>query len=125
MKTAIALLAAVLIAPASAQPVNEKISWLGGGGATLCEKWLEVRVRNVSVLAFGLKVWVVGFVDGNLHTEPWYKDFSEKDIFDRVDFYCHEHPSNMLIQAALVATADLMKTQADRIDKKLNEQQGH
>jgi hypothetical protein len=60
MRTGIALLMAALVTSAWAQNVNEKLPWLGGAGATLCDKWLEVREKKASVLAFGLEGWILG-----------------------------------------------------------------
>jgi hypothetical protein len=126
MRTGIALLMASLVTSASAQNVNEKLPWLGGAGATRCDKWLEVREKKASVLAFGLEGWILGYVSGAVHgsfpNDETYilSNFTESDVFGRIDFYCREHRSDMLVQAALVAFGDMLESNASRIQKELN-----
>jgi hypothetical protein len=123
MRTCIALLMAARVTPASPQNVNETLPWLGGAGATRCDKWLEARGNKASVLAFGLEGWILGYVSGAVHgsfpNEETHvmSNFTESDVFDRIDFYCREHRSDMLVQAALVAFADMLETNASRIQK--------
>ena len=123
MRTGIALLMAALVTSASAQ--NVKLPWLGGAGATLCDKWLEVREKKASVLAFGLEGWILGYVSGAVHgsfpNEETYvlSNYTESDVFGRIDSYCREHRSDMLVQAALVIVADMLES-ASRIQKELN-----
>jgi hypothetical protein len=126
MRTGIALLMAALVTSAWAQNVNEKLPWLGGAGATLCDKWLEVREKKASVLAFGLEGWILGYVSGAVHgsfpNEETYilSNYTESDVFGRIDSYCREHRSDMLVQAALVIVADMLESSASRIRKELN-----
>ena len=123
MRTKIALLMAALVTSAWAQNVNEKLPWLGGAGATLCDKWLEVREKKASVLAFGLEGWILGYVSGAVHgsfpNEETYvfSNYTESDVFGRIDFYCREHRSDMLVQAALIIVADMLESTASRIQK--------
>ena len=123
MKTGIALLTTVLVTSASAQNVNELSQFLGGAGATKCETWLKEREDRKSILAFAMESWVLGYVSGanpSIELPPgMLANVTDGDVFSRTDFYCREHRSNILFQAAAVVTADLMATQASSIRKNL------
>src|ERR1700730_4235577 len=102
---AVTVLLGGLLASAWSQTAEEKLPFLGGAGATRCDKWIETREEEAtSILGFGLTGWVVGFVDGALNDKDLLSDFTENDVLTRVDFYCREHGSNLLYQAALVVT---------------------
>ena len=113
---------------ASKQSANEKTTFLGGAGATKCSKWLIQRHSapgHDPILEFGLLSWVAGFVSGaNLGTttvggsSEFLFEFADEDVFARVDFYCREHPSDMLYRAAAFVTADLIATVAAKSLKK-------
>lgn len=132
MRMGIALLIVALGTSALAQNVNEKIKdsfpFLGGAGATRCAKWLEERDKQASILDFGLQGWILGFVSGansgfsEVSNPGFLLDVKEEDVFIRIDFYCREHQSDILYQAALVVTADLMGIHRSRINKALKKQ---
>jgi hypothetical protein len=123
MRTGIVLLMAAFVTSASTQNVNELSQFLGGAGATKCETWLKEREDPASVLAFGLEGWVLGYVSGanpSIELPPgMLANVTEGDVFSRTDFYCREHRSNILFQAAAVVTADLMGARASSIRKNL------
>jgi hypothetical protein len=113
---------------ASKQSANEK-TFLGGAGATKCSKWLIQRHSapgHDPVFEFGLLSWVSGFVSGaNLvdtttvgGSSEFLFGFADEDVFARVDFYCREHPSDILYRAAAFVTADLLDTFAAQLLKK-------
>jgi hypothetical protein len=112
---------------ASKHSANEK-TFLSGTGATKCSKWLIQRHSapgHDPILEFGLLSWVAGFVSGaNLlgsatsrTSEFLYYEFADEDVFARVDFYCREHPSDILYHAAAIVTADLLETVGQRLLK--------
>jgi hypothetical protein len=112
MRTAIALVTAAVVTSASAQNANEtRLGWIGGAGDTQCDKWLEAREkRGATVLNLGLEGWVLGFVSGGaIAFSNAFSNFTENDVFDRIDFYCREHRSDILAQAAMVALADMLE----------------
>src|ERR1700686_2516654 len=100
-RIAVALLGTLLASPKFAQAPQE---FIGGAGATRCEKWLETRQqRESSILGFGLAGWVLGFMSGvntGEQVNGYLEKVSEGDVYSRVDFYCREHPSDILFQAA-------------------------
>jgi hypothetical protein len=123
MKTiaALGLLFVALAIPAASSAIAEqKRPFLGGAGATPCEKWLESRKDN-SVLEFALEAWVMGFISGasSVIDAPagFLTGITEDDILNRLDNHCRAHPSDPLISAALLITVDLMKTKTDQIRK--------
>jgi hypothetical protein len=124
MRIVITLIATILALPAWAEP-QESPKFIGGAGATRCDEWLEARQQKASILSFGLEDWVLGFVSGVNLMESERHDLllnvSEKDVFARVDFYCREHASDILFQAAAIATADLLRTRATAILKQSKE----
>jgi hypothetical protein len=124
MRTGIALLMASLVTSASAQNVNEEPLFVGGAGATKCEIWIKERENPQSILAFGLEGWVLGYVSGANPGEVmgFLSNVTEGDVFSRTDFYCREHRSKILFQAASAVTADLMETRASWIRKNLKKQ---
>jgi hypothetical protein len=114
MRIGIALLVVLLASHAQAEP-QEGPNFIGGAGAVRCDQWLKAREQKTPVLNFGLESWVLGFVSGANSSEEahgFLLNVSETDVFTRVDFYCREHASDLLFQAALVATADLLLARA-------------
>jgi hypothetical protein len=100
MRTAIALVTAAVVTSASAQNANEtRLGWIGGAGDTQCDKWLEAREkRGATVLNLGLEGWVLGFVSGGaIAFSNAFSNFTENDVFDRIDFYCREHRSDRTV----------------------------
>jgi len=110
------------VAP-SAAIAEDRRPFLGGAGATPCEKWLSARKDKSSVLEFGLEGWVLGFVSGaNLVVDEqagFLAGITEDDILNRLDNHCRAHPSDPLISAVLLITGDLMKARADLIRKRI------
>src|SRR5260370_9865722 len=108
MRAGIALLMAAFVTSASAQNVNEKLPWLGGAGATLCDKWLEVREKKASVLAFGLEGWILGYVSGAVHgsfpNEETYvlSNYTESDVVGRINFYFPEYRTDLSLPEAML-----------------------
>jgi hypothetical protein len=123
MRIGIALLVAILASHARAEPQAPMIKepmFIGGAGATRCDAWLEERQQKHSILSFGLKGWVLGFASGVNNGEGadgYLLNVSEDDVYSRVDFYCREHPSDILFQAAAMAAADLLRNSARDILK--------
>jgi hypothetical protein len=109
----------VLAAAQNPAIAEDSRPFLGGAGATPCEKWLSERKDKSSVLEFALEAWVLGFVSGaNLVVDEqagFLGGVAEDDILNRLDNHCHDHPADRLISAMLLITADLMKTRADLI----------
>jgi hypothetical protein len=54
-----------------------------------------------------------GAVHGSFPNEETYvlSNYTESDVFGRIDSYCREHRSDMLVQAALVIVADMLERQ--------------
>jgi hypothetical protein len=121
MRKSIILVAVALVTPALAQDAKVKIPpFVGGAGATRCDKWLSERDKKASILASGFEGWTMGFVSG-VHlmvAEDRPPDFTEDDVLTRTDFYCREHRTDILAQAAFRLTADLLHTEASRILQK-------
>jgi hypothetical protein len=46
-------------------------------------------------------------------------NFTEADVLTRINFYCRDDRSDVLVQAAIVVIADLMATQASQMPKSL------
>jgi hypothetical protein len=100
---------------------EENRPFLGGAGATRCEKWLETRKDKASVLELALEAWVMGFVSGASSVIDAPAGFltgtTEDDVLNRLDNHCRAHPSDPLISAMLLITADLMTAHAAQIRK--------
>jgi hypothetical protein len=121
MKIGIALVV-LLASHAQAEPQDNTPKFIGDAGAVRCDEWSEARDQKTPVVNFGLEGWVLGFVSGANLLEEGHDlllNVSEKDVFTRVDFYCREHASNVLFQAAGAATADLLRTRAMAIRRHL------
>jgi len=99
-----------LTAPAWGQKSAE-LGWLGGAGDTTCSKWNSLRAKKASTLAIELKSWVLGFVSG-VNNAPnanrFISSFNEKDVLMRVNSYCHDHKTDLLVQATIVAVTDML-----------------
>jgi len=120
MRIVIALLAAILAASQALAETQQ--DFVGGAGATRCDTWLKERAQNASILSLGMEGWVLGFVSGVNIGSPvrgFITNVSEDDVYSRVDFYCREHPTEILFQAARAATADLMRARAQAIEKQM------
>ena len=101
MKSLIAVLIVALVTPALAQNAKVKSPFVGGVGAMPCDKWLSERERGTSILAVGLESWVMGFVSGSYNSEGHGVDVNEEDVLARTVFYCRQHRTDILFQAAL------------------------
>ncbi len=119
MRIIVLLLFIALTAPAWGQNSAE-LGWLGSAGDTQCSKWNVVRAKKASTLAIELKNWVLGFASG-VNNAPnaarFLSSFNEKDIMMRVDSYCHDHKTDLLVQATMVAATDMLKTPSNQIIK--------
>jgi hypothetical protein len=105
----------------------QRPSFLGGSGATRCEKWSNERAVFGSILRFGNESWILGFISGAfaLDENGMLSGFTEDDVLSRVDFYCRMHKNEFLIRAALEVTADLDQTIADQIKRSLKGKTRH
>ena len=117
---------ATLIVARDISAAEQNRPFLGGAGATRCEKWLETRKDDkAAVLEFGLEAWAMGFVTGASSVIDAPAGFltgtTEDDILNKLDNHCRAHPSDPLISAMLLITGDLMKARADLIRKNLKQ----
>jgi hypothetical protein len=108
------ILVLALVTPALAQDAKVKPSFVGGAGALPCDKWLSERENGTSMLAVALESWLMGFVSSSYNSEGRGVDVNEEDVLTRTDFYCREHRTDILFQAALVVTADLLNAEVFR-----------
>lgn len=109
--------------------VREKRSSLVvAGGGHRCDRWLEERAKDNSILGFALESWVVGFAlgikigresDPPIESPTYLTGVTEDDFFARMDDYYRAHRRDFVIQAASVVNADLMEEHANRILRSL------
>ena len=115
--------------------------FLGGAGATRCEKWSESRNAEArlsraptkdnasgAALSFGLKSWVLGYITGlSSGTDSGAAaieqtilcETNESDVLRRIDGFCRANPDALLVQAAALVSADIMRAKASRIERAL------
>ena len=116
MESVMKIIALLLFMTLTAQAWGQnsaELGWLGGAGDTQCAKWNEVRVKKASTHAFALKSWVLGFVSGvnnAPNADRFISSFNEKDVMMRVDFYCRDHKTDLLVQATMIAVTDMLQT---------------
>jgi hypothetical protein len=107
---------------------DQRTSLVVAGGGTHCDRWIEERAKDASVLGFGLEDWVLGVLIGMkfgdakttklpIETPTWLNNITEDDALARIDNYCRVHRMDYLFQAVLATAADLMDEHADRIKR--------
>ena len=119
------LCAVSFLAAANEGMAKEKRSSLVvAGGGHRCDRWLQERAKDNSILAFALESWAVGLAlgikmgtehDPPIESPTYLKGVTEDDFLARVDDYCRTHRRDFIIQAASVVNADLMEEHANRI----------
>jgi hypothetical protein len=106
---------------------DQRTSLVVAGGGTRCDRWIEERAKDASVLGFGLESWALGVLLGMkldsdlnttklpMETPTWLANSTEDVALARIDNYCRGHRMDYLSQAVLATAADLMEEHADRI----------
>jgi len=122
---------------------EERLLFLGGHGATTCQRWTTARAvwPNAQAgrphkksddadlfMSVGLEGWALGFISGisRFATNEQGEDKVEQtilcetndaDVLRRVDNFCRDNPASRVYQAVLIVAADLIHDNAERIRK--------
>ena len=101
------LIVAIFVAGSAAKG-EERPTFLGGGGATTCQDWINARAAKLTdtkpdgtnlILSFVLESWVLGFISalseessqGARKIEQTFLcETNDADVLERVDNFCSQ-----------------------------------